>query len=452
MYIASIKVTFETTDQKILDTLHIPESKLEDFYKELLSTDGISEAVVVQTCNRFEIYYSGDDEDTGKAQMRKFMMERYGASMSEYIISERYLETLDHLFRVVSSIDSLMVGENQILAQMKEALEYASKNNHTGRVLEPIFQRALYVGKRVRSETDISRGKVSISSAAVDLANKHNPLSGKNVMIIGTGNMASLLADYICQFQLNSIVTVGRTPENIQRFCDKYKSTHMPFSDVKLGMEKADVIFTATSCPHVLITKELVESAVKDRTKPLTLIDIAMPSDIDPRVRELDNTQYFSIQDLREISEKNKLARQEEVVRSETIIEEELSRFKMKLENLHIETFLSSLNRYTEEIRARELEKSLRRIDDLDPKTQKIMDDLSRSLMKKLMHNLLLHIKDNPQSQNQMENFTQLFTGNGNGHPGGHPPAQEHPHAGGHPYAMKKPTGHSNDDKKQEDE
>jgi len=414
MYIANIRVTHATAPHEILDRLALTESKKRELYAAILQGDQVSEAIVIQTCNRFEVYISGKSEAEGVAQARKVLLDTFGADVAKYMIASSYLEALEHLLNVTSSVDSMIVGENQVLAQVKEALEFASTGQYSGRVLEPVFQKAISVGKRVRTETQISSGKVSIASAAVDLAKQHIPLEGKKVIIIGTGNMATLLAEYLCKFDLGELVVIGRTPERLTNFCERFPGRPSDFKSLPSVVADGDVLFSATSCPHVLVTRGTVEAAMKGRETPLTLIDIATPSDIDPTAGELEHVNYYSIDDLKEISCRNMAARQDEVKKANAIIQSELERFKVKLESLHIERFLTHLNVYIEDIRRRELEKALNMIDSPDPKVQEVMEGLSVSLTKKVMHNFLTGIRSDPAAAGEMERFIGIFLGNDN--------------------------------------
>jgi len=419
MYIANIRVTHNTAPHDVLDRLVFDEIQMKGFYEEFLRLDNIDEALLLQTCNRFEVYFSGKDEGKGKIQARKFILNYFDASLGKYIILDSYLDTLDHLFKVVSSVDSMIVGENQILAQVREALDYASINRYSGRVLEPIFQKTLFVGKRIRRETNISKGKVSIASAAVDLANQHNSLKNNNVMIIGTGKMASLLAEYLSKFEPRELVVVGRTPERLDSFCQLYSGRPVSIAGLPGELENVDILFSATSCPRVLVTRDAVDQALTDRENRMIMVDIAMPADIDPSVVEISKVEYFSIDDLKAISTNNMAARQEEINKAKIIIKEELDRMKFKLENLHSERFLSNLNLFAEEIRQKEMEKALRKLDSNDAKTCEVINDLTRSLTRKILHNFMTEIKSNPATAREMDRFLEIFMGNG--HVPGHP-------------------------------
>jgi glutamyl-tRNA reductase len=413
MYIANYRVTHRDAAHEEIDRLNIPNSKKIDFYNAMLECPNVEEGVLLQTCNRFEVYFSGDEEETGKTEAEKVILDWFGPDISENLVSDSYVDTLSHLFRVSSSLDSMIVGENQIQTQVREALDYASKNRFSGRILEPVFQKAISVGRRARSETLISKGKVSISSAAVDLANQHNSLEGKSVVLIGTGKMASLLSEYLLDFKNKELVVVGRSQEKLENFCTLYQGIPCDFTELPARIKEADVIFSATASPRVLVTKDIVAEAIMEREAPLTLIDIAMPADIDPTVADLPDVHYFSIDDLKELSERNLKIRQSEVEKVEFMIDEELMRFKNKLQNLHIENFLSNLYKYTEDIREKEVDKAKFLLRKCDPEILDVMEGLSKSLMKKVLHNFIMEARENPTIAMDIEKFVNIFLGNG---------------------------------------
>ncbi len=415
MYIANIRVTHKTAPHDEISHLALIKSDKRRLCETLLAQENIDEVIIVQTCNRFEVYFAGEKETEGKTRARKVTLDWFGASTAKYMIMDAYLDTIAHLFRMTSSLDSMVVGENQILAQVKDSLNYASKNNYCGKILKLTFQKALSVGKSVRTETGLSDGKVSISSVAVDYANQLNPIEGKKVIIIGTGKMGSLVAKYLPSFGHRELVVIGRTPEKLKKFCETYSGRPLNFDHLPKELEDADIVFSATSCPRVLITREMIEKVVDGRTQPLTILDIAMPEDVDPTVGEIPNVTYHCIDDLKEISKKNMAARHKKVKRAEAVIKDEVNKFKEKLQNIHIDHFLFQLNNYTEEIRQREVKKSIKMLGDIEPKVHKIIEGLGISLTKKMMHNFLLALKSNFTCAEEVERLVNLFTNNGNG-------------------------------------
>ena len=415
MYIANIRVTHKTAPHDEISHLALIKSDKRRLCETLLAQENIDEVIIVQTCNRFEVYFAGEKETEGKTRARKVILDWFGASTAKYMVMDTYLDTIAHLFRMTSSLDSMVVGENQILAQVKDSLNYASKNNYCGKILKLTFQKALSVGKSVRNETGISDGKVSISSVAVDYANQLNPIKGKKVIIIGTGKMGSLVAEYLPPFGHRELVVIGRTPEKLKKFCETYSGRPLNFDHLSKELEDADIVFSATSCPRVIITRETIEKAVDGRIQPLTIIDIALPEDVDPTVGEIPNVTYYCIDDLKEISKKNMAARHNKVKKAEAITKEEVNNFKKKLQNIPIDHLLFQLDNYTKEIRKREVKKSIQMLGEIEPKVHKIIEELGISLTKKIMHNFLLTLRSNPIPRKEVERLVNLFTNNGNG-------------------------------------
>jgi glutamyl-tRNA reductase len=426
MYLANLRVTYETASHDVISRMTQTEDEREALYKALLSEDNIDEAVILQTCNRFEVFYSGKGEEKGSVKARKVILNTFGAQTARYLVEDLWVDTIGHLFRLVSSIDSLIVGENQILAQVKESFGYC------GRVLRPTFQKALSVGKRVRSETQISRGKVSVASAAVDLANSTTPLQGKKVLMVGSGKMASLLAEYLCTFAVDELVVVGRTPERLEEFCCQFSGRPLAFDQLEDELADTDVLFSATACPNVLITRDMMERVMEERDGEITIVDIAMPEDVDPTIAKIPLVRFHCLDDLREISERNKALRQSEAKEAEAIIAEEIETFMGSLQHFHLKNLLSHLNLYTEDIRRREMGKAVSMLGDMDQRTEMVMDGLSRSLMKKFMHNFMTALKEYPGDSEEMKSFVHIFIGsNLQPEDGGAPPV---PH--GHPHGV----------------
>ena len=411
MFIANLRITYETAAHDVLSRMALDVDSMNELYLALLAQDNIEEVVILQTCNRFEVFFSGKGEEKGKVQARKVILNTFGANTARYLIEDLWVDTIGHLFRLVTSIDSLIVGENQILSQVKEAFAFSSEHNYCSRVLRPTFQKALSVGKRVRTETDISKGKVSVASAAVDLANDMESFEGKKVVMVGSGKMASLLAEYLCTFKLGELVVVGRTPERLDQFCCEYPGRPVPFDELEKELKDTDVMFSATSCPNVLVSRDMVERVMDEREKALTVVDIAMPEDVDPTISDIPLVHFYSLDDLREISERNKVSRRSEAEKVEEIIAIEIETFMGSLQHFHLQNLLSHLNLYTEEIRRRELGKAVSMLGELQPETEMVMEGLSKSLMKKFMHNFMNALREYPGDSEEMKSFVHIFIG-----------------------------------------
>jgi len=392
--------------------MNLHESEKRDFCESLKSQSSIDEVLLLQTCNRFEIYFAGSGVQQGIAQAQKVMLERFGEKIRKHMIVDRYTDALKHLFGTVSSLNSLIIGENQILAQVKEAYEFAAHYQFTNIVLNLVFQKALSIGKKVRRETEISKGKVSISSAAVDLANQYSPLKNKKIILIGTGKMASLLAQYLNKFRPLKLVVIGRTPSRILKFCETYSCTSIPFCNISKELRTTDVLFSATSCPSVLITKEMIQKLMKERKQSIILIDIAVPSDIDPAVKDISLVNHFSITDLRDLSYQNMVLRQEEMVKVRAILQNELVEFNRKLQDIHKHQLLSHLMKYTETIRKEETSKAIKIMGNSKKTHHEIMEAFSKSLVEKIMHNFITRVNSAEDYSSMFNNFVDLFVGN----------------------------------------
>ena len=413
MYVANIRVTHETAPHHILSGMTLSEEQHLGFMKEFLALGEVNEALLLQTCNRFEIYYSGHDVNIGTQNARTLFLKTFGQDITQYCVMDSYLGTVVHLFRAVSSIDSMIIGENQIQSQVKDAMAFAMENDHSGRVLYEVFRRALTVGKRVRTETAISQGKVSISSAAVDLVNEHFPILDKKIIIIGTGVMSNMVANHLRDFKPRDLVVIGRTPERVECFCLDHCGRRSSHSELVDELRDADILFSATSCPRTLVKKEMVEEACTDREDPLILIDIAMPEDIDPACSDVPCVTSYCIDDLSGISERNRNQRHEAIECVESIIKEEISLYRKHLQTAHVDRFIAPMTTFVEEIRTQEVERAIRMIGEPDPRTEEIITGLTKSLTKKIMCNLFAGMRTTPVTHGELENFTAIFMGNG---------------------------------------
>ena len=412
MYIANISISYKNPPLGFPDRFALVESAKRELYEDLVAHENIEGALILQTCNRFEVYFTDNLDADGIKQAKEVLINRFGEDIKNHMDVKSYLKTVKHLFRVVSSLESMVIGEDQILSQFREAFKYASNLGYTNRVLNLVFDKALKLGKQVRTETQISKGKVSISSVAVDMAENISSLKNKRVLLIGNGRMASLVAEYLKNFDISEIFVVGRTSEKVIKFCEIYGAQGANFRELPEILSSVDIVFSATKAPHTLIKKDIIKRAMTNRILPLIIVDIAVPSDVDPSASEIPNVRLYSIKDLKNISNQNLKNRMEEVCKVEKIIEEEHLKFANKIQNLHIERYFASLIKYTESIRCKELEKAVQILGNVcEPKVKKVLEGFSKSLMKKLMHNFLSEIRTNPLNEKELKKFAEIFIG-----------------------------------------
>lgn len=414
MYVSSLIITHISTPKTVLDRILLSNSKFFNLHIELLKYENISEALVLQTCNRFEIYIAGEEMNKGIKNAKAVLFRWFGKDIKDLLICNNFQETIKHLFRVVSSLESLIIGENQILAQIKASFRQSIEQRFIGPTLKFVFEKIITVGKKIRTQTKISDGKVSIPSAAVDLVNKMFKIKDKKVMILGTGRMAELIADRLSDFSYNCLIVVGRTEENVLNFSKHHLGQPFNISQLSICINNADIVFSATKSPQILITKKIVYEIMENRKKSLTFVDLAVPEDIDPEVSKIKNVNYYSIHNLQKIAMKNKKSRTHEILKVEGILKEELKRFMEKFDFRKSEMFLDKLNMYAEQVRKRELGKTFRILGELDSKTKTVIEEFSISLKKRILHNFNVEIRQSQCQVSNIESFINLFIGEEN--------------------------------------
>lgn len=358
------------------------------------------------------MYFTYNSYSIGVECVKDIIIKKFGEGIRDYINIDMYLDTIMHLFRVVCSIESMVIGENQILSQCREAFKYSSNLGCTNKIFYLAFDTAFKIGKKVRAETQISNGKVSIPSIAVDMVEKVTSLSNKQVLLIGNGKMAKLIAEYLKLFDISNLFVVGRNNERVQNFCKLNGGQASDFKALSKILTQVDIVFSATSAPKILVKEKTIRQAMVNRIRPLILVDIAVPSDIDPLASEIPNVQAYSIKDLKELFDKNLKARSNEIQKVEEIIEEGYCRFIKKLQNFHINRYFAPLIKYIDSIRNKELEKAICMFgSECNPRIKKVLDGFSKSLVKKIFHNFLTEVRTNPLNEKDMKKFTEIFTG-----------------------------------------
>jgi len=309
------------------------------------------------------------------------------------IIIEEDKKALKHLLRLASGLESMIIGEDQILGQIKDAKLEALKRGLCGPTLNMIFNKAVHVGQIIRNKTKINKGSVSIGSAAVELAESvQGDLKCKKVLVIGAGEMGALVARALAEKQLKAIVVANRTYDRAVRLARELGGYAIQFDRLDEALSDADVVISATAAPHYILTRERVEKAIPiERRDSVTMIDIANPRDIEEKVREL-GIKLFNIDDLRGIAEKNRRKRENEARKAEQIIEKELELLVNSLKYKKVEPLISQIRKSMEEIRIRETEKAIQMLGELEGK-EKIIDDLTRSIVNKIFHDIISKLR-----------------------------------------------------------
>jgi len=357
-HIVSIGNRHHVAPIEIRERLAFSEEQLIESHQSLRELDQVQEAVILSTCNRVEVYAVLNSVRTAETAVKilaEFLSRCHQIdmeSLKKWTYLHHNLETIQHLFRVTSSLDSMIVGESQILGQVKDAYDTSRSVDSTGPILNRLFAKAFSVGKRIRSETTITTGAVSISYAAVELAKKiFNTLEGKTVAIIGAGEMSELTAKYLVANGVSNVIVANRTYERAVKVAEKFDGTPLAYDSDLSFLIDADIVISSTNAPDYLIKRQpLVNIMRKRKHRYMFLIDIAVPRDIEPDVGKLDSAFLYNIDDLEAVVASNLKDRQHEAIRAEQIVSEEAKRFYDQLQIFQVNPTIKALHQQFRQI------------------------------------------------------------------------------------------------------
>jgi glutamyl-tRNA reductase len=347
------------------------------------SLERVEECAVLKTCNRVEIYVVST-----RGEKVLFDLAKKARVSSRIIDFHDHDESLLHLLRLASGLESMIVGEDQILGQMKDLVQIAAKAGTTGWMLDTAFKKAIAVGKRVRKETQINERSVSVGSAAVDLAQEIlGDLKGLSVLVIGAGETGELISRALLAKDIGSLVVTNRTYSSAQCLAECLGASAIPFEDMKDRLKTSDVVISATSAPHYILLKEDIEKAMAGRDSKLLIIDIANPRDVDEAAAEIAGVQLHNIDSLKNISSENMRQRMEEANKVEAIIAEEMQLLKAKYKRKQAEDLLARLYSKAEIIKDQEVKRAMNKLSarhTLGEIEQQVLQDMSHSIVNKL--------------------------------------------------------------------
>ena len=391
MHLTLVGLSHKTAPVEIREKLTFPANRQDEALTLLTSLPGVSEAVIVSTCNRTEIYAVTASEIDGPAAVIDFAAEFHGlerAELARYLYVREGEVVIRHLFRVVASLDSMVLGEAQILGQVKEAYEYSFNNGASGRIFNKLFRQSFEVGKRVRTETEIGENAVSISYAAVELAKKvFDSLEGRTILVLGAGKMSELTAKHLMSNGVGNVLVANRTFERAVELADKFEGEAIPYEDLFVRMADADIVISSTAATEYVVTKEQVAAVRKGRrSAPLFLIDIALPRDIDPAVNDLPDVYLYNIDDLNGVVSSNLQERMQEAELAEVIVGEEMTLFERWLESLEVVPTVAAIRAKAETVRQAELEKAMKRLGGLSEKERATVEALTAAIVSKMLH------------------------------------------------------------------
>jgi glutamyl-tRNA reductase len=392
MQFAIVGVSHKTAPVEVRERLAFNSDVLRSALTALTDRQNVREAIILSTCNRVEVMAESPDDRL----IREFLCEFHQISpdsVSKHIYSFKNADAIRHVFRVAASLDSMMVGEPQILGQVKEAYRIAADAGTVGMHLSALMNRAFAVAKKVRNETGISQSAVSVSFAAVELARKiFGDLTGKTVMIIGASKMGELAAKHLKRNGVSSVLVTNRTFERAVELAKVFEGAAVPFEHFTDHMDRADIVISSTGAPHFIINRTLAEQVIHRRkNKPMFFIDIAVPRDIDPLVNELDNAFVYDIDDLQQVIDANLKERLKEASRAEEIIDSEVQAFCLKMQSREVVPAIVQLRDTLEKMRRDEIERNRRHFKDLSPEAA--ADQITKSLINKILHTPTEYLK-----------------------------------------------------------
>ncbi len=404
MAIVVLGLNHKTAPVELREGLHFAEKDLPESLARLSAHPETIEGLILSTCNRVELYAVVPDGAAARAPLQAFLGEQRGVppdAFAQALYLHEGPAAVRHAFRVASSLDSLVVGEGQILAQVKAAYALAARQGATGPILNNLMERALHVAKQVRSETGIGAAPVSVASVAVDLARRiFSDLAGRTVMILGAGEMAELALTHLRDEGIHTILVANRHHDRALELAGRVGGRAIRFDHARDAMVDADIVLSSTGAPHVILTPaDLAEVVRRRHYRPIFLIDIAVPRDIDPRVNEMDNVYLYDIDDLQAVVATNLTTREREAARAEALVDREVEQFMRWLQSLEVVPTLVSLRERFEAIRQAELEKALGRLGDLSAEQRQAVSALTTSLINKLLHQPMTELKRQAASQ-----------------------------------------------------
>jgi glutamyl-tRNA reductase len=376
---------------EIREKVAFSPTQMEKPLQQVVALPDITEAVIVSTCNRVEIYATTRDIAGGISRLKRFLADYHHLALEAlepHLYSYHEEDAIRHVFRVASSLDSMVVGEPQILGQIKTSYGYAAEFRSSGIILNRFLHKAFSVAKRVRTETKIASSAVSVAFAAVELAKKiFGDLSDKTVMLVGAGEMCELAAKHFINTGVRGVMVTNRTYERAVKLAEEFEGKPVNFEDLFDQLHKADIILSSTGAPHFIIKpKEMEEVIRRRRHKPMFLIDIAVPRDIDPRVNDIENAFLYTVDDLNGVVESNLEQRKIEAAKAEAIVDQEIGQFFKWLSSLEVTPTIVALRNRFDEIRRAELDKTLSTWKDLPPDGQKRLEALTAAIVNKLLH------------------------------------------------------------------
>jgi glutamyl-tRNA reductase len=388
MTLTLIGVNYKTAPIELRERIAISREDLPETTRALAAVPGVSECMIVSTCNRVELLAAVESPD---ADLTGFLHRHFGldpAVLQPHIYQQRDRDAVRHLFRVAASLDSMVVGEPQILGQVKEAFAVARASGTVAGQLEHLLQSAFAAAKKVRTETEIGSSSVSIASVAVDLARKiFGSLQGRTVFLVGAGKMSELAARHLVQQGAGTILVTNRTQERARLMAEEFNGRVIPFDQLYDAVSEADIVISSTGAPHPIFRREHGQAFMhRRRNRPMFFIDIAVPRDVDPAMGKLEGVFVYDIDDLQAVAAAHMAERGRVASDAESLIAREVERFQQRQRTVNVAPAIVALQQQAEEIRKAELRRVQSRLGSLSPDQVAAVEALTRGLVNKFLH------------------------------------------------------------------
>jgi glutamyl-tRNA reductase len=410
-------LSHHTAPVEVRERLAFEENTLLEALDRLRRRPGMIEGMILSTCNRVEVAVTAEEQSDAEGSIERFLAESRSVEadwMSPYLYRYHGPDAIRHLFRVASSLDSMVVGEPQILGQLKSAYALAKECGAISGYLDLVMTRAFNVAKRVRTETEIGTSAVSVSYAAVELARDiFGSLAGKRVLLAGAGKMAESAARHLRRAGVSDILVTNRTRSRADLLAEEFQGQVVPYEEFVGMLPEIDILLTSSAAPHYILTREQMRGVIsRRRNRPMFLIDIAVPRNIEPSVNQLDNVFLYDIDDLDRVVKSNLQARRNVAEQAEEIITEEVERMVLRLKTREVTPTIISLQEQLEQLRAAEIERARGKLGALTPQQEEAIEALTRGIINKIAHGPITEMRrkaSDPDGIHLMNTIRKLF-------------------------------------------
>ncbi len=419
MKLVIVGLNHKTAPVGVREKVSFSADTLESSLKRLVREYGLNEGVILSTCNRVEVLALSRDADLekGVVHVKRFLSDSSSIpleTLDEHLYAYCGVDAVKHLFRVGAGLDSMVLGEPQILGQVKDSYAHAVEYDSAGVIVNKLYHKAFSVAKRIRTETKIGEAAVSISFAAVELAKKiFGELAGKSVMLLGAGEMAELAAKHLLRAGIREIMVANRTYERAAEFVKDFGGTAILFREFPHHLKNVDIVIASTGAKTFIIREEQVRDVLKERkNRPMFFIDISVPRNVDPLVNNIDNTYVYDIDDLQGVVASNIKERSKEAAEAEAIIEDEIEKFYRWIKSLDVVPTIIALRNHCDGIRKRELERAAKGLSGLNDKEKKILEAMTKSIVNKILHGPVSRLKkdaDKIEGDTYIDTTRKLF-------------------------------------------